>query len=153
MNSPFGLTAGGRRAAASSFSGSCSRQPAPLRGPTIPWSAAPNPQSRRHNRLGSGESRGYPVDVVRAQDVALTGIADEALLAWAAEQDRVLLTHDVSTITTHAYHRVMKGEAMPGVFEVSCDVWMRSVVDDILLLTECSRPGEWEGQVRYLPLR
>ena len=93
------------------------------------------------------------IDVVRAQDVALTGIADEALLAWAAEQDRVLLTHDVSTITTHAYHRVMKGEAMPGVFEVSCDVWMRSVVDDILLLTECSRPGEWEGQVRYLPLR
>jgi len=26
-------------------------------------------------------------------------------------------------------------------------------VDDILLLTECSNPGEWEGQVRYLPLR
>ena len=93
------------------------------------------------------------INIVRAQDVGLAGIDDEALLAWAAEQDRVLLTHDVSTITAHAYRRVMRGEAMPGVFEVSCGAWMRGTVDDILLLTECSSPGEWEGQVRYLPLR
>jgi hypothetical protein len=93
------------------------------------------------------------IDIVRAQDVGLTGVGDDALLAWAAEQDRVLLTHDVSTITAHAYRRVMKGEAMPGVFEVSCDFWIRAAVDDVLLLTECSSPGEWEGQVRYLPLR
>lgn len=93
------------------------------------------------------------IDVVRAQDAGLTGIDDEALLAWAAQQDRVLLTHDVSTITAHAYRRVMKGEPMPGVFEVSCDLRVRTAVDDILLLTECSTPGEWEGQVRYLPLR
>lgn len=26
------------------------------------------------------------------------------------------------------------------------------VIDDILLLAECSHPGEWEGQVLYLPL-
>ena len=93
------------------------------------------------------------IDVIRAQDAGLTGIDDEALLAWAAEQNRLLLTHDVSTLTAYAYHRVMKGEPMPGVFEVSREVSMRVAVDDILLLTECSRPGEWEGQIRYLPLR
>lgn len=59
------------------------------------------------------------LDIVRAQDVGLTGTGDQALLAWAAEQNRVLLTHDVSTITAHAYRRVMKGDPMPGVFEVS----------------------------------
>ena len=53
------------------------------------------------------------IDVVRAQDVGLTGIDDQALLAWAAEQDRVLLTHDVSTITAHAYRRVMRGRQCP----------------------------------------
>jgi hypothetical protein len=93
------------------------------------------------------------IDVVRAQDAGLTSADDEALLAWAAEHDRVLPTHDVSTITAHAYRRVMKGEPMPGVFEVSCDLWIRAAVDDIPLLTECSSPGEWEGQIRYLPLR
>jgi predicted nuclease of predicted toxin-antitoxin system len=42
------------------------------------------------------------IDMVRVQDAGLTGADDEAILAWAAEQDRVLLTHDVSTITAHA---------------------------------------------------
>jgi hypothetical protein len=93
------------------------------------------------------------LDIVRAQDVGLTGTSDEELLAWAADQKRVLLTHDVSTITAHAYRRVMKGEPMPGVFEVSRHVPIRAAVEDIILLSECSNPSEWEGQVRYLPLR
>ena len=83
----------------------------------------------------------------------MTGATDQAVLAWAADHGRVLLTHDVATITAHAYRRVMKGDAMPGVFEVSRHVTIRSAVDDIVLLSECSAPGEWEGQVRYLPLR
>lgn len=97
--------------------------------------------------------RSPDIDIIRAQDAGLTGVNDEELLAWSAEQDRVLLTHDVSTITAHAYRRVMRGDRMPGVFEVSRSVSIRMATDDIILLTECSIPGEWEGQVRYLPLR
>jgi hypothetical protein len=64
-----------------------------------------------------------------------------------------LLTHDVSTITTFAYERVRAGKPMPGVFEVGRTVALRSAIEDILLLASCSVDGEWEGQVRYLPLR
>jgi hypothetical protein len=42
---------------------------------------------------------------------------------------------------------------MPGVFEVSRNVPIGRAIEDILLLAECSLDGEWEGQVRYLPLR
>ncbi len=42
---------------------------------------------------------------------------------------------------------------MPGVFELSRRISVRSAVEDILLLSDCGEPGEWEGQVRYLPLR
>jgi hypothetical protein len=42
---------------------------------------------------------------------------------------------------------------MPGVFEVPRTVAIASAIEDLLLIAECSRPGEWEGQVRYLPLR
>lgn len=42
---------------------------------------------------------------------------------------------------------------MPAVFEVSRDVTIRVAIEDILLLAECSLEDEWEGQVRYLPLR
>jgi hypothetical protein len=42
---------------------------------------------------------------------------------------------------------------MPGVFEVSRAVPVGQAIEDILLLAEYSLDGEWEGQVRYLPLR
>lgn len=93
------------------------------------------------------------IDVVRVQDVGLSGADDPSVLAWAAEQGRVLLTHDVATITAFAYERVRAGKPMLGVFEVARAVALRSAIEDILLLATCSVDGEWEGQVRYLPLR
>ncbi len=52
------------------------------------------------------------LDLVRVQDVGLSGAADSAVLEWAAETGRLLLTHDVSTITKYAYQRVMAGQRM-----------------------------------------
>jgi hypothetical protein len=97
--------------------------------------------------------RNPALDVVRAQDVGLSGVDDPTLLAWAAEASRVVLTHDVSTVTAYAYDRVRVGHRMPGVFEVSRDVPILVAVEDILLISKCSHADEWEGQVRYLPLR
>jgi hypothetical protein len=37
----------------------------------------------------------------------------------AAADDRLLLTHDVTTVTHYAYERVGAGRRMPGVVEVS----------------------------------
>ena len=42
---------------------------------------------------------------------------------------------------------------MPGLFEVSRDLSIGRAIEEILLLAECSLEGDWEGQVRYLPLR
>ena len=93
------------------------------------------------------------LDVVRVQDAGLSGADDPTVLAWSAESGRVLLSQDVRTITKYAYARAQAGLSMPGVFEVSREVPIREAVEDILLIAECSLPGEWEGQVRYLPLR
>ena len=93
------------------------------------------------------------LDIVRVQDVGLSGADDPAVLEWAAQEGRVLLTHDVSTITKHAYERVRVSQPMSGVFEVNRSVPVGRAVKDILLLAECSLDDEWEGQVRFLPLR
>ncbi len=63
-----------------------------------------------------------------------------------------VLTHDVTTITRYAYERVQAGQQMHGVFEVTRAVSIGRAIEDILLLVECSFDGEWEGQIRYLPL-
>ena len=69
------------------------------------------------------------------------------MLAWAAQERRVLLTYDVSTITRYAYERVQAGQPMPGVFEVSRDLSIGHAIEEILLLAACSLEEEWEGQV------
>jgi hypothetical protein len=48
--------------------------------------------------------------------------------------------------------RVSSGRAMPGVIEVSRRLSVGAAIEDLLLLVECSHPGEWEGQVLFLPL-
>jgi hypothetical protein len=93
------------------------------------------------------------VDIVRVQDIGLSQADDPMILEWAAQQGRVLLTHDVSTITKYAYERLEAGQRMPGVFEVSRTAPIGQVIEDILLLVEGSLAGEWEGQIIYLPLR
>ena len=92
------------------------------------------------------------LDIVRIQDAGLSGADDRTVLEWAAQEGRILLTHDVSTITKYAYQRVRADQPMPGVFEVNRPVPIGRAIEDILLLAECSLDGEWEGQVRYLPL-
>ena len=92
------------------------------------------------------------VDIVRAQDVGLLGLKDPAVLEWAAQEGRIVLTHDVSTRTNYALVRVSNGLRMPGVFAVSQSLPVGKVIEDVLLLADCSLEGEWEGQVRYLPL-
>lgn len=93
------------------------------------------------------------IDILRVQDVGLLGADDIAILEWAAIENRVLLTHDVRTITVFAHQRVKNGLPMPGVFEVSKEVSVGSAIRDILLIAEFSIENEWEGQVRYFPLR
>jgi hypothetical protein len=93
------------------------------------------------------------VDIVRVQDIGLSHAGDPVILEWAAQQGRVLLTHDVSTITKYAYERLEVGQKMAGVFEVSRTAPIGQVIEDILLLVEGSLEGEWEGQIIYLPLR
>jgi hypothetical protein len=97
--------------------------------------------------------RNPSIDIVRVQDAGLSGADDPTVLEWAAQTQRVLLTHDVETITHYAYERVRAGQSMPGVFEVSRSIPVGQAIEDIMLITECSLEGEWEGQVRYLPLR
>lgn len=93
------------------------------------------------------------VDIVRVQDAGLAGANDLTVLEWAASEGRILLTHDVTTVTAFAYERVARGLPMPGVFEVSLTVPVSVAIEEVLLLAECSIEGEWQGQVNYLPLK
>ncbi|MBE9029187.1 DUF5615 family PIN-like protein [filamentous cyanobacterium LEGE 11480] len=104
------------------------------------------------NTIVRGLLRRRPsLDIVRVQDVGLYGDDDPTVLAWAADDNRVLLTHDVATITKYAYDRLVAGLPMPGVIEITANAQIGRVIEDILLLVDCSLEGELDGQIYYLP--
>ncbi|MCT7980498.1 DUF5615 family PIN-like protein [Laspinema olomoucense] len=106
-----------------------------------------------NNNIVRGLLRRQPdLDIVRIQDIGLSGADDPTVLEWAAQEERILLTHDVATITLYAYQRIQAEQRMPGVFEVSPTLGIGRAIEDILLLAELSLDNEWEGQIRYLPL-
>jgi predicted nuclease of predicted toxin-antitoxin system len=107
-----------------------------------------------NNRIVRGLLRLLPtLDIVRVQDADLSGSPDPSVLEWAAAENRVLLSHDVTTMATEAYDRVRSGKPMVGVFEVSQEMLIREAIADLVLIATCSIDGEYDGQVRYLPLR
>lgn len=76
-----------------------------------------------NNQIVRGVLRQRPeIDIVRVQDVGLSKTDDRVILEWAAQQGRILLTHDVETMTRYAYERVQAGLEIPGVFEISRSV-------------------------------
>ena len=93
------------------------------------------------------------IDIIRVQDIGLSSVSDEIILNAAAEEGRILLTHDVKTVTAIAFARVKEGLPMSGVLEVRKNLPLGSVIEDLLVLDELSLPEDWEGQVRFLPLK
>ena len=64
-----------------------------------------------HNRILRGLLRRLPnLDIVRVQDVGLSGEHDRVVLAWAAREQRILLTHDLKTMPHNAWTRIVDGE-------------------------------------------
>ena len=106
-----------------------------------------------HHPILAGLRRRLPdLDIVTVQEAGLTARPDEEVLAWSAEEGRVLVTHDVSTVPPIAWERVDRGEPMPGVIMVP-DLQPRGrMIEDLVLLVQVYEPAEIENRVVYLPL-
>jgi len=92
------------------------------------------------------------LDIVTVQEAGLAGMEDPDILEWAASQNRVILTHDVNTMTAHAYRRIADGLKMTGVAAISRFHSIGELIKEILLIAECSEPVDWINRVAFLPL-
>lgn len=92
------------------------------------------------------------LDIVRVQDTTLYESADSDVLAWTAEEGRILLTHDVEKMPKYAFERVAAGLPMPGIIEVPQDMPVGKAIEQIAMIIGASNPEEWANQVIFLPL-
>ncbi len=92
-------------------------------------------------------------DVVRAQGVPeISGLDDPAVLSWATTNDRVIPNHDLSTMIPAMQEQVRRFASCSPIAFVRDSLPVRLVIEEILLLDECSIETDWAAGVIYLPL-
>lgn len=96
--------------------------------------------------------RHLDLDLTTVQGEGLVGRDDPTVLAWAAKENRVLLTHDVGTMPFYAYQRLTAGESMPGVIVVPDLMSIGRAIDEVAYLTEVATFDDVNLRVIHLPL-
>ncbi len=106
-----------------------------------------------NHRILRGLKLRFPdLDYVVVQNTQLRGVQDATLLAWAAEQNRILVTHDIKSVPRLAYDRVRAGQAMPGVVTIPKALAIGRAIEELATLIECCEQSDLQNLVTYLPL-
>ena len=92
------------------------------------------------------------VDVVLARAVNLQKKPDAVLLAWAAAEDRIVLSHDLETMPRFVIARVRGAETMPGLILIPQDLRISKAVEELTTIALCSDQSEWRDTIIYIPL-
>jgi len=99
-------------------------------------------------------SREPTIDILDVKTAGLRGTRDPALLEPAAQQDRILITHDRRTMTRHFRERVAAGKPTLGVFILPQQQGaIGETIESLLLVWTASQAEEWRNQIVYLPFR
>lgn len=91
------------------------------------------------------------VDILRVRDSRVAACPDGEVLAWAAAEGRIVISHDERTMPAEAWDRIARGLPMPGLVIVPGDAPARAVLDQLSLLAGAGRPGDVRDQVLFLP--
>jgi predicted nuclease of predicted toxin-antitoxin system len=92
------------------------------------------------------------LDYLVVQQIGMSSFDDPALLDWAAKEDRVIVTHDVNTVTKYANEPLKRGLPMPGVVIVPEQLEIGRAIADLEIFIECSSAADMKNQIQYLPL-
>jgi hypothetical protein len=104
-----------------------------------------------HNDILKGLRKRIPnLDIIRVQDTEMYMSDDVSLLAWAAQEGRILITHDIKTMPRHVYQRVREGLAMPGVIELADDVGIGDAIEELTIMILTGFPADFENQIHYI---
>jgi hypothetical protein len=96
--------------------------------------------------------RNPQVDIIRVQATELYTEDDPILLEWAAREGRILITHDLDTVTRYTNERLAQGLPSAGVIFVRDTLPVAKVIEDLLTIVGASEPHEWENRIEFLPL-
>lgn len=90
------------------------------------------------------------IDFRSAQAARLDGVPDSEVLARAAEEGRILVSHDFQTVPAH-FRRFTESQRSPGVLLVAQDVPLSQTIESLVFIWAATAPEEWENRLCLIP--
>jgi hypothetical protein len=90
------------------------------------------------------------IDFRTAHDAGLAGLNDAAVLAVAADEGRLLVSHDVSTMPEH-FARFIQTRSSPGLILISQELSYHHAIEGLLRLWATTEAEDWQNVLSFLP--
>jgi hypothetical protein len=105
-----------------------------------------------NQRIVVGLRRRDPaIDFRSASEGGILGRPDPEVLALAASEGRVLVSHDRQTMPGH-FKRFIEIQSSPGLVIVSQGLDIGRTIEELLLVWAASEADEWTNVTIFLPL-
>ena len=92
------------------------------------------------------------MDFKSANEGDLEGVPDPEVLALAAAEDRILVSHDFQTMPRHFGDFLQAGNSSPGVLLVPQRLPMGEAIEELVLIWAASDADEWQNRILKVPL-
>jgi hypothetical protein len=92
------------------------------------------------------------VDFLLAHDAGMLGQEDPMVLAYAAAQNRILVSHDKRTMPRHFSNYLASGHEIPGLMLIEQTLPIGQAIEALVLVWEASGPEERRNLATNLPL-
>jgi hypothetical protein len=90
------------------------------------------------------------IDFQSAQAARLDRVPDPDVLAFAANEGRILVSHDFQTMPRH-FREFTMTRPSPGVLLIRQDLPIGKAIENLLLIWEASEPEEWVNRLCLVP--
>ncbi len=93
------------------------------------------------------------LDFLSAVDAKLESLPDPQVLAVAAEQDRILVSHDFQTMPRHFADFLVARGSSPGVLLVPQYLPTAEAIEELVLIWGASDQEEWRNRILKIPIQ
>ena len=91
------------------------------------------------------------IDFRTATTAGLAGLKDQEVLAVAARDGRLLVSHDQTTMPRH-FAEFIRSHRSPGLIVVPQHVPLGEAVGDLILIWTVTQSDEWTNRIVFLPI-
>jgi hypothetical protein len=91
------------------------------------------------------------VEFHRLRDFGMEESSDDDVLAFANDENYIVVSHDVNSMTAEASRRMTAGLRMCGLLLIQQQFVFRPIIESLVLIASDTEAEEWENVVDFLP--